>query len=258
MIIYSFAIAQNDVLKPRISFTTDSVSANPQAEKVILTDKVIYTQLNKPYLFNDTLFKSPYILKIYKNFAFRNKPKYVLKQWNCPIVIYFDSEIPKNVIENFNTFYAQLNQVKNLNISFTKNFEKANYYIKSTSKKINSYSEKYKFKSEEERKNSVLTGATYHLNTDENNKFYSGVLTINITNKSDLELLKQLKQLFFLSLGNFYTSNMGDKNSLLNKNYKKVDYISSFDINLLKMHYINIYDQKINRAIFNKLIKNSN
>ena len=258
MFIFCFASSQNKIIKPRLSFTTDSIFANSIVNKVILEGKVLYGKEREPYNFNNPVFKNLKLLKVYKNLVFQNKKERELRQWNSSIIIYFDKKIPKNVIENFITFYSQLSQVKNLKISFTKKIEKANYYIKSTNEVINSYSEDYEFKSEDERKTSILTGGTYNINTDENNILYSGVLTVNMINKKNSVLLKQIKQLFFMSLGSFCISNRLDKNSLLSKKYEKVDYISKKDISLLKIHYHNIYDQRIDRVIFNKLIQNSN
>jgi hypothetical protein len=255
---YCFALSQNDNLKHRIEFTADSEYSNSQTNKVVLSNKVLYAKTREPYLFNDSIFKLKKTLRLYKSLVFRHKDELLLKQWNTPIIIYFDKKIPKTVIENFSQFYSQLNNIKNLNISFTKNIEKANYYIQSTNKNINAYPDTYTFKSEEERINSILTGATYSLITDKNNKFYAGILTINISNKDDLAILKQLKQLFYMGLGNFYSSKKFDRDSLLSDKYEKVDYISNFDLTLLKMHYINIYDQKITREIFNNLIKSFN
>jgi hypothetical protein len=184
------------------------------------------------------------------------KSEFELKQWNAPIVVYFDKQIPKPVVKQFETFYNQISSLEHLRIGFTSNIKKANYYIKTTSESINAYNEDFKFDSEIERENSYFTGATYLLDTDDNNKFYNGILTINIERgKSNMAILKQLKQLFFLSLGNFDTGFKIDESSLLSNNYKNTDTFSKFDLDLLKLHYSIIYPQKIDDRTFSKLMK---
>ncbi|MGY0392579.1 hypothetical protein ACW5R3_08505 [Bizionia sp. KMM 8389] len=183
---------------------------------------------------------------------------YQLKQWNAPIVIYIDKAFSKATRNAFTDFISNLEaaNISNLNFSFTNKVEKANFYIKASRTPINGYGDDFKFKSETERKNNLLTGSTYNLITDNNNKFYGGILELYLEGfKSDAVINKRLKQLFFKSLGNFVADNYKDTNSLLHKNYVDTDVISDFDINILKIHYLIIYDQIITDSTFKKLIQ---
>ncbi len=211
-------------------------------------------------------YEYPRMLRYYERIVFcyttSNPPiKYQLYQWNSPIVIFLDPKLPKDVINKFKVFFSseRLKSIINLNISFSKKLKNANYYIKTIDEDINGYDENYEFESVEERENSILTGITYNLVTDGNNKFHGCLLQINpekMNTKTDL--LKKLKQVFFKSLGNFIADNYKDKNSLLHKKYDNSDKISQFDLDILKIHYSVIYDQKIYGSTFKKLINLTN
>jgi hypothetical protein len=249
--------------KTRLLFDSLENITDKNTEIIILETDTLYNLNTNSYdlsFLNDSLYNEKF-LKIYNamGFAVSNnklKSEFELKQWNAPIVVYFDKQIPKPVVKQFETFYNQISNLEHLRIGFTSNIKKANYYIKTTSESINAYNEDFKFDSEIERENSYFTGATYLLDTDDNNKFYNGILTINIERgKSNMAILKQLKQLFFLSLGNFDTGFKIDESSLLSNNYKNTDTFSKFDLDLLKLHYSIIYPQKIDDRTFSKLMK---
>lgn len=260
----NFLLSQNSydsIVNHRILFSLNKT--NEKSKIVVIGNDTLYDNYNKlhnlNYLNNKPLKQQElfrrYLSRVFCNTNKDSKVVYELKQWNEVITVYLDDELPKKVINDFKTFYNQINNIENLEINFTTNIEKANYFIKTTTEEINGYKKDYEFDSEEERELSILTGATYNLATDKNNKFYCGVLTINIKNpKDDFELLKQLKQLFFKSLGQFYSSKYVKDTSLLSKVYINTDTISEFDLNFLEIHYSIIYDQKINSTIFRKLM----
>lgn len=253
----------DQLFKPRLLFSSQESKTNKKTEIIILETDTLYNINSNVYnlkFLNDSLYSENF-LQVYNIAAFimsrkKSGTNYELKQWNAPIIIYFDKKIPKSVIKEFRKFYSQINGFEHLKISFTSNIEKATYYIKTTSKIINAYNEDFTFDSEIERENAILTGATYSLNTDFNNKFYSGILTINIDRgRTNIAILKQLKQLFFMSLGNFYNGYLIDDSSLLSNDYINSKTISKFDLDILKLHYSMIYPQKMYDKTFDKLIK---
>ena len=261
-IIYS-QIQYDSIIKPRLNFSLNKSKVTDSIEKVILDNDTLYNNTTHSKKNLDFLLESSYadkgILYVYNFCAFNSSKKVSeLKQWSVPIVVYFDKNIPKKIVSDFHHFYSQVKGVKNLEIGFTSDINKANYYIKSTSKIINGYSDEYKFKSNEEKENSILTGATYNINTDKNNKFYAGTLSINHNKIRTPSFNKQLKQLFFLSLFNSFLNNYVDKSSLLSKQYEDSTILSKYDLSLLKIHYSIIYDQKVNRNTFKILLQLAN
>ena len=184
-----------------------------------------------------------------------SKTIHYLKQWNTPIIIYFDKRIPKEVINKFRSFFSELNTINNLKIYYTTNIEKANYQIKTSNHKITKYTKNVKFTSDKEKINYFLYNATYQLQTDYNMKFYAGVIYINIDEFSNDLLLKKLKQLFYISLGNLTTSYSSKENSLLSLKYIDNPTISDNDFNFIKAFYKVIYTQKINGTTFSNLKK---
>ena len=67
-----------------------------------------------------------------------------------------------------------------------------------------------------------------------------------------------MKQLFYLSLGNFTIKNYGLDYSLISIKYRNDETISKHDLDFLKIHYGKIYEQKINENLFNELKKIAN
>ncbi|MCX7549797.1 hypothetical protein [Xanthomarina sp. F2636L] len=244
-------------------FSNEKNKTNLDTELVILENDTLFN-INSNIIdlgfLNDTTYGKKFLDK-YNAIGFGITGKdykngFQLRQWNTPIVIYFDKKIPNEVIKGFKLFFSQISNLEHLNISFTSKIKNANYYIKTTSEEINVYNNDFKFESDTERKKSFLTGATYRLTNDSNNKFYSGILSININrDQTDLDILKQLKQLFFLSLGNFDIGFDINSSSLLSKKYISSDTISEFDYKLIKLHYSTIYPQIIDERAFSKLIK---
>lgn len=254
------------IIKPRLSFVSGKQNATDTSKYVIINKDTFYskykTDLKIPFS-EDNLYSNEKFLNRYRATVFmysdeNSKIIYELKQWATPIVVYLDKKLPKTFHEQFKKFYSQIKDVNNFKISFASKLEDANYYIKVTSSNINGYADDFKFYNEKDRLNSIFTGATYALQTDNNNKFYSGILTINPTNKNDGTLLKQLKQVFYMSLGNFQFGMTSDPHSILSKDYDNANIFFDFDLNILKAHYALIYDQKINGTTFSKLYKLTN
>lgn len=253
------AFAQNsyfDIVKPRIDCLPNNKPALKNGEYIVLTKDTLYTKMRlEPNLdFVKSTKERRRIVYRYESQIFRFEDSTsILKQWNSDIVVYLDKQIPKEVSENLMTFYEQINEINNLNILFTSKLKDANYYIKVTSEKVNVYGEDYKFDSEEERLKDIYTGATYRIITDNNYKNYAGILKINISNSDNEFLLKQLKQMFFISLGQFYKYYGYEETSLLSDKYNNSNTISDNDLELLRMHYAIIYEQKINGNTFKAL-----
>lgn len=167
-------------------------------------------------------------------------------QWTSKINVYFDKQIPIKVKKDFISFFEPLNNIDNLEIDFVKKKENANYLIKTSDTLIPNnpkYGEAYN-----------LSKATYNMLTDKNKKFYGGEIIIDLDRLNDKSLLlPKLKQLFFTSLGQFATLKHFTKTSLLSIKYEDDKEISDEDIQLLKMHYIKIFDEPFTLMEFYKL-----
>lgn len=269
IILCNFIEAQNtysDIVKPKLSFTFNkSEATNPFQYVVLKTDTlyVKYNTYNDLSHLSDTLTANKKFLNKYLYTIFRLTDEYsekplIIKQWNCPIIVYIDKNLPRNVRKGFQNFYSQLNGIENLEIVFTNKLENANYYIKVVDQEANGYSSNFEFKSEEEKNDFMFTGATYILKKDANSKLYSCILKINIEGKNEIQLLKQLKQVFYFTLGQFSYTYRENPDSLLGNSYIDSERMGDFDLYLLKTHYKIIYDEKINGTKFKKLIKLAN
>ncbi len=266
---YNCLNAQNsytDIVKPKLSFTYNKSEATNPSQYVVLKKDTLYgtykTYDDLSHL-TDSLFSNRKLLNRYQSAVFNytnansKKPR-ILKQWNCPVIIYIDKNLPRNVRKDFKNFYTRFNGIENLDIQFTNNLENANYFIQVVNENVNGYNSDFEFDSEEEKINFLFTGATFNLQTDANYKLYSGILKINIEGKNEIQLLKQLKQLFYFSLGQFSYSFIDNPENLLSNSYVDSDSISDFNLYLLKIHYKIIYDEKINGTTFKDLIKLAN
>ena len=245
----------NSIIKPRI--TENNTDLSKENYKISIDNINLYEELiddenlrSFHKIISDKKFLNPY-----KHMIFRSSEKvFYLKQWSVPIVIFFDKEIPEDIQKKLIDYYKQVNSIKNLSIKATKDISKANYFIKITNEEINGYDSDYEFRSEEERINNPLTNGNYNLMTDNNMKLFCGTLTINPKGKTNDQIVKQLKQLIFLSLGQFYISILHKENSILSKNYNNSEILSDENKKLLELHYSIIYPQKINLSTFNTLV----
>lgn len=250
-----------DIVKPRINVIPKKSQVVNTNNYIVLTHDTLYAPLiEEPNLdFVESSRERRKLVYNYEAQVFRlttenSKTVYRLKQWSVPIIVYIDKDIPKEIRNDFIAFFSQINNIDNLSISFTSKLKDANYYIKTSTETINIYGDDDDFETEEERLNSTYYAGTYRLITDDNYKLYAGVLKVNLNDTpNDTKLLRQLKQLFFMSLGNFYLLNYYPEDSLLSEKYNNDDELSIDDINMLKMHYSIIYEQIINGSMFNKL-----
>lgn len=253
LVTFSFSFSQNDYY--------DIVSSRKDFR--IINDSTIISKPNKTpnlkpfceYLDNKNL------LNRYKSRVFRysnknSKKVFYVKQWNTQIIVYLDEKIPKEQKKELTNFFIKFNNINNLVVTCTNDIEKANYYIKVIDKSKHGYNEDYTFDNEEERRTFPLTNTTYNLLNDKSLKFYCGVLSINSEEfKNDLTLaIKKIKQVFFMSLGDFSLSYFGNKDSLLSDEYVNSDTLSKEDIDILKIHYSVLYDQKIHSNQFDEIL----
>lgn len=248
----------HDIIEPRLVFSTHKKASMDMGGIVVLKKDTLYGQFNNnvdlSYL--DLLIENEEFYKYYRKIVFQYSQRQYLLQWSVPIKIYIDQKFPKSIVEKFKAFYSQIKGVKNLNISFVNKIKDANYHIKLTENQINSYGEDYEFYSDTERENSIYTGSIYSLIIDKNYKFYGGTLHLNVERLKDKNrALNQLKQMFFMSLGNFMPDfSSKNQNSLNAKNYLPQDSISELDLKLLRVHYSTIYEQPVNQQSFIRLI----
>lgn len=167
------------------------------------------------------------------------------RQWNSEILVYIDKSIPKKTRTAFKSFFSQIDSVENFKISFSKSINQANYLIKVSDTTIPNY----KSKKHDYDENHPISKGIYKALIDSNDKLYTCATYIDKSILKNKELsLRKLKQLFFLSLGQFTYRKSLPKESLLNPDYKESEKVSEFDINLLKLHYYKIYPRAFDRA----------
>ena len=195
------------------------------------------------------------IVKQYKDVVFNNAncgvyDPVITKQWNSKIIVYIDNTIPRYIKKEFINFYKTLNDVNNLKIAFTKNKEKANYLITTTHEDLLK-----KMDITDKDESYTYSHITYDLFTDNNSKFYGGKLKINIDAINDKNLiLPKLKQLFFISLGQFTGDKSIAQNSLISFSYDNANKLSENDLQLLKLHYLEIHDKPLSCLSYGKFI----
>jgi hypothetical protein len=222
------------------------------------TDKTDLTFLCKNNYKEEKIF-STYNYSVFQ-YSRKVKNKFLyINQWNTHIIVFFDKEISKNLIKRFKLYFNQLKNIKNLKISYTKDIENANYYFKVTNEKVSGFGKKYKFKKGFKKDIHPFYNMTYKLLTDKNNKFYSCITQINRQELQNNTLaFKKIKQLFYLSLGNFVIKKYGIDYSLISLKYSDEETISEHDLDFLKIHYGKIYEQKVDLKTFEKLKKIAN
>ncbi|WCO03336.1 hypothetical protein [Psychroserpens ponticola] len=172
-----------------------------------------------------------------------------LNQWTSSIVIYFDKDIPKETIKDIKAFYKDISSIKNFNIIFTKDINEANYRIKLTSEILKKKSVCFSFDNIKNEEKFIFNNCKYSLIPDSNNNVISCILEVNDKLLKDKELLlSNIKQALFLSFCHFYPDHfLENDNSFLSTRYKNNDVISDFDLNLLKIHYAEIYNCKVEK-----------
>lgn len=203
------------------------------------------------------LIKNDAIIKRYKDVVFNNAncgvfDPVLTKQWNSKLIVYLDKSIPVWVKKDFIKFYKDLKDINNLKIEFTKNKEKANYLISTTEEDLLA-----KMDISDKDETYPYSHVYYSLLTDDNSNFYGCKTEINLKAINDKSLiLPKLKQLFFISLGQFTTDKKVENNSLLSYSYNNSSDISQKDLKLLKLHYLQIHDKPLSCSTYGKFINN--
>lgn len=178
----------------------------------------------------DTKYAADYRCHIYT--YEENKKISIPRHWGKPIVVYLDKNLSKELRDDFIYFISLIPENQNLKISYTKNINESNYYIKKTNEIITS--------------NCLdsLHHITYRLITDNSYKNIGGVLKINPDLfESITEQKKSLRQFFFLSLGQFSLRNeKKEENSIMTKYYQLSNELSNYDKVILTTHY-NYYNK---------------
>jgi hypothetical protein len=202
-------------------------------------------------------FKNDTITTVYRNMAFTRKLKGYLEsettQWNSKVIIYFDSHFSKKIVNEFKAFFKPIENINNLNISYTNKPDKANYRIETSDTIIKNYENDDGILDEKQ----PFSRITYSLISDNNQKYYAGKIFVDVKNITDKTLIiKKIKQLFFNSLGHFKLNYFTlSSNSLTKENYTNSQIISDTDIALLKLHYFKIHHNSFNLKDFLNLKK---
>lgn len=201
-----------------------------------LEKKVPVTFQNKKDYFN------------YKRTVFPYPNKDFLRQWKSNINVYLNKKIDKSIRKDFEEFIASFPKTENLKISLVKKIENANFHITVGDNIQNIY--KGLELSKEELKKKLYYNINYKIESNKDS-YISCVLEFDPKKVTDeKKLLKGLKTLFFSSLGRFYLNTYNSEKSLLSSQHPEVDYLTDFDIKILKYHYQNIYNYKIYRKDF--------
>lgn len=238
-----------------IKSITDKKANNISEQIILPTDTLVYLKpINSKFELDYycKCFEDEEIVNYSYGYAFTKKRKgylnYRMTQWNAEIVVFIDKKIPKKVQKRFKSFVEPLSNLRNIKISFSKNPLESNYHIVASDKALKIY---------ENENDSLdirhaLSGATYTLFSDNNDKYYSAKLKLDLNAVQDSDLiLKKMKQLFFLSLGQFQISSISKtKGSILNLDYNNSDIISQKDLGVLKLHYFKIHDYPFSRKDF--------
>ncbi|OZV68591.1 hypothetical protein CA834_08965 [Winogradskyella aurantia] len=236
------------------------LNPNDISEKIILPEDTLvyikqkFTSADLDYYCK--CIENEEIANSYYAFAFTKRQKGFqndrVTQWNADIILFIDKKIPKNVQKDFKKFIKPISNLKNLKINYSKDPLNSNYHIiaSDTSLKI------YKNDKDSLDIEHALSGATYQLISDSNDKYYSAKLSLDIDATQDSELLlKKMKQLFFLSLAQFQIGSRNQNDSLLSLDYNNSENISSYDIAILKLHYIRIHDYPFTKKDFSTFYK---
>lgn len=197
------------------------------------------------------------LVKRYKFHAFGYNKKRTLGQITGPIVIYMDKDFPKAIKTKFIGFIEAIPKIKNLNFSFTKDIDNANYFIDILDEDVSFYTKEQKENlTTEEYNNETFSEMSYELYANRNSKYNSCYFRINKSYINDTLLLTKLKKGFLRSLGNFFESSYAPETSLLHKKpIMENEYMSDYDVLMLKYHYQHLYDFKVNLKTFDAFVK---
>lgn len=202
---------------------------------------------------NKEEFLDTYLCSVFNCIPKKNKRLHYINQWNTPILIYFDKSLSKALKESLVNFIKQIEEIDNLEISFVKDKDDANFLIRSTDKTFNV---NYNFKNEKERLSYAFNNGIYIQMRDKRKKIRGCILELNNNDQTPVIMKKNLNQLFFLSLGRFsLIYNLDNQFSLLNAKNQYTDEISELDLAMLKIHYNVIYNSPVTSDQFTEIIK---
>ncbi|WP_040278471.1 hypothetical protein [Psychroserpens damuponensis] len=262
---FSFSQSKNNSVNPRFEFhTLNSKQFNDTALSYTISNKDTFYLEKQKFLdlstFQYDKEKTPKLIERYKTSVFfnsqkRSKRTYRLLQWKVPVVIYFDKEIPNRIKKEVKTFYKQIENVDNLSVSFTNNINKANYRIKITSDTFNTNSINYDNLEKYQKFTHFFDFCSYSVIKDNSDGVIGCTLKINREQlKTDDYLLSNIKQGIFLSLGRFFMNpKLIDESLLTNTIYVNNPVLSDLDVSLLKLHYYQLYNRRIDGTDFENL-----
>lgn len=187
----------------------------------------------------------------HKDHAF-NSININLKHFKVPVVIFFDRGFSKNQINNFKKFVLSFPKIENLEISFTKDIEKANYFFDIVNYNVSAYKKEQIEEYETYADKSKLTFLNMAFTNlqDLNNKLISCHYLINESILNDSDFLSKLKKGFYISLARLNPKPIAPNQSILGLGFNENNILSSYDGQMLKFHYELMYDFKINIETF--------
>ncbi|WP_431134447.1 hypothetical protein [Psychroserpens mesophilus] len=274
ILLFSFSIngfSQNEgnIIKPRIKFTKLESKKRIKNELyyTISNNDTFYIEEYKFKSLNDFQYdkeKTPYLLEHFSTSVFFNTNKYSKKtyqlyQWKVPLVIYFDKAISNRIKKRVKTFYEITDSIHNLNITFTNNLDKANYRIFITDKTFDIDPYDFGITDSLEMQKFFFNNCYYSIVSDNSNGIIGCSMKINRKQlDSDDILLTNIKQGIFLSLGRFhYNYYLTSENSLTSLIYDNRDVLSNLDLNLLRLHYFQLYDRLVDGTDIFKLLQSN-
>ncbi|WP_299335351.1 hypothetical protein [uncultured Psychroserpens sp.] len=259
LLVSIYGFSQADVIPPLKAKDSFELQTNPVFKKDSLVIIPRETKLDSSsFIVNNKIDKK--LLNRYKISVFyysnaKSRYPYYVKQWNAPIVIYMDKALPKQLRKSVKLFISNFEGIDNLNITITKNKNKANYYIKPTDKIF--INKSYIFENYYEEERFAFNNGDYVILPSENQQIQGCILELNLNTHLSIDILESnLKQLFFLSLGRFFViHNDRDVTSYLSPFYEPQNNLSMSDLTMLKIHYSHIYEFPTTSTEFNNLLK---
>lgn len=228
-----FGLAQNVESKKSFEFITiDDEILNDSL--TVHTTNIDFSEYNKNFIAmekesRDVIFSQLLIFKDH----------YYFSQWVTPIKIYLDESFDKEIRMNFKQFINTF-KIPNLRIEVVKSKEEANYYFEVSKTPIQATQDDELLK-----KYPIYAISNFHYGLDTNkNKYYSKT-NIYTGESNNNFILKTIKQLFFLNLGDFYFTEKASEESLLSSNYTNSNKLCKTDFDVLKLHYSTLFNQKI-------------
>jgi len=254
------------VAEPRLKLEDDlnALERNSEMAYTVSSKDTFYVERGKPFdmsYFKTIMRTNPDLIGYYMKSAFyftasNSSYNYRSRQWMVPVKIYFDKDIPRNIKKEVEKFYKNIEDVPNFSISFTNDIDKANYQIKLTNAIMIDEAERYGITDEFKARRLFFNGCNYTVISDGSKNIMGCTLKIN---KKELEdpsiLLSKIKQGLFLSFGRFFMINGIQLNeSFLSATYENQDTLSLVDLEILKMHYSQIFDESIDASEFIQLL----